>query len=70
MRWSHLKTWRRARCGSRAVIKRQKVRVFDPVAGGEALVVLEGHKKWKALTSLHGPGDGRAAARERIGLAL
>ena len=63
---SHLKTWRRARCDSRVGSNDQKVRVSDPVTGGEALVVLEGHKWLVGLfDSLHGPGDGRAAARER-----
>ena len=67
MRWSHLKTWRRAHCGSRGQVwDDRKVRVFDPVAGGEALVVLEGHtNSVDALAASRGPGDGRAAARER-----
>ena len=39
----------------------EKVRVFDPVAGGEALVVLDVGTKVRALAVFHGPGDGRAA---------
>ena len=38
-----------------------EVRVFDPVAGGEALVVLEVSGIY--ADSIFGPGDGRAAAR-------
>ena len=36
----------------------KKVRVFDPVAGGEALVVLEGHTVRSALTAFTDPATG------------
>ena len=42
----------------------ESVRIFDPVAGGEALVVLE----WVVgALEVYGPGDGRAAACVRVG---
>ena len=44
-----------------------KVRIFDPVAGGEALVVLDVGDEVASAGSLRGPGDGRAAARVRVG---
>ena len=44
-----------------------KVRVFDPVAGGEALVVLEVGSVRRLGWLLQRPGDGRAAARVRVG---
>ena len=48
----------------RARREQQKVRVFDPFAGGAELVVLEGHtEEYKRFDSLHRPGNGRAAAR-------
>ena len=41
------------------VWRRDKVRVFDPVAGGEALVVLEGHTGGvSALTAFTDPATG------------
>ena len=42
------------------VMKTEKVRVFDPVAGGEALVVLEGHTRRGvyALTAFTDPATG------------
>ena len=49
MHWSHLKTWRRARCGSRVDRTTEGANVFDPVAGGEALVVLDGHTEGTVL---------------------
>ena len=37
----------------------KKVRVFDPVAGGEALIVLDGHKgRVIALTAFRDPATG------------
>ena len=41
---------------------------IDPVAGGEALVVLEGHTDERAgVDCFRRPGDGRTSPRERIG---
>ena len=42
MRWRSSRTRRRARCGLLVVVGKEKVRVFDPVAGGEALLVIDG----------------------------
>ena len=46
-----------------------KVRIYDPVAGGEALLMLEGHTgPVRALTVFRRPGDRRIfASRAEIG---
>ena len=41
-----------------------KVRVFDAVSGGDALVVLDAGDWVNDLVDVQGPGDGRAAARD------
>ena len=41
MRWRSLQTRRRARRGSLVDLAIWNVRVFDPVAGGEALLVID-----------------------------
>ena len=44
-----------------------KVRVFDAVSGGDALLVLDvGGCRCECAGRIRGPGDGRAAARERV----
>ena len=44
------------------------MRVWDLAAGGAALFVLEGHTgECERADGLRGPGDGRDAARERVG---
>ena len=61
MRWRSSRTRRRARRGSLVVVTKE-VRVFDPVAGGEALVVIDVGSRVMALAVFADPATGARAA--------